>query len=650
MADALSDLKKTAEDLTKTIAEMKSRGEDTRALEDALKRVQSSMAGIATSAADSAGKIRKSFQESGSVITDLAANLGSAFAKITGAILEAGKGTLDYGEQFQRAFAGPDLLQKTIIGFDELTETTRNLRKSAMDVGDVFGLSFEQIRGSYQSYISSVLIAQESTYASRAEIQEQTKALAILGVGLDEIGKTFQVAGTQQNLLSEGFMLASDTGLRSTEVFDMMASAVRKMGISAEDAGKPLVSLENIARTTGLPIQELSARIFKTAEDGARLGLTVDSMTPIVRRFVDVLGPGFKGLAIDETTKIIRGLESQINSTQAAFIAMQGGLARPGAGVAEAQLAFEDAFKNPVEIIKSLQTTLAGVTGGKIIRFEEARANPELANQFKIQRDLLQQLTGNTDPQSQRTLMSILSDLQSGRQLTATQNRTLEESLKSGTQKQEERASLADRVGKAQVGLLTQIALNTSAFFERLLPPQAQAAMLNEGRNFAQEKGAELFNKALEMGAKLLDNNLPESIKKTARGAENAYDGFMKAKEKESGIRSTPTYSVPALPGTGPTYEVPKVTSPVPFGTPAFPSVSRTPVPPPVAPTPFASTIPPPAPIAAALPAASIRDVRAAAEKEVTNVVVTFRGTDDLTKALADAASVTVNKTLHGNG
>jgi hypothetical protein len=629
MANALDDLKKTAETLKATIDQMKASGTDTRAMEDALRRVQSAMGGVATSAADTAGKIKTS----NSVIVDTFTKMDAALGQIAKSVLNVGTGADTMAQQFKTAFNGTGI-DDFAEGFDELTEMTRNLRTSAIGVGNAFGMSFDQIRSSYQGYISSVLLAQNNTYENRQEIQRQTGELAKLGIGLDDLSRTFSVAGTQQNILSEGFLLSADSGLRADIVFDMMGASMRKMGLSAEDAGKPLVALENIAKETGLPLTELSNKIFQTAQEGARLGLTVDSMTPIVRRFVDVLGPGFKGLAIDETTKLIRGLESQINTTQAAFMAMQGGLARPGAGVAEAQLAFEDAFKNPIEIVKSLQSTIGGVTGGKIIKFEEARANPELANQFKIQRDLLAQLTGNTDPQSQRTLMGILSDLQSGRQLTATQNKTLEESLKSGTQKQEEQKSLQDRIGKATVGLLTQISLNTSAMFDRLLPPQAQAGfarIATEKGVGLEQKGIELFNKALESGTSMLEK-IP-GVAGAGKTVKEVYEKTIATGEATAGtLRPSLNYNVPAV-----------------YNTPV-PAAARAGVPPQTQPTPFANTPSPATPPGHAQPTVSTRTTTETGQKEHTNVTITFRGTDELTRALAGSASATVNKTLHGNG
>lgn len=642
----MDDLKKDLEQLQKMIDSLKAKdmNVDTSAFEATIKRARADVQGLGSDTAKTADAIGAS----GSVIADVFSKTNAVLGRITGSIMETGRGAMSMGDQFRAAFKNTGF-DKFAAGFDELTEMTRNLRTSAINVGSAFGMSFEQVRGSYQGYISSVLLAQNNTYETRQEIQRHAEDLARLGVGLDELSKTFRVADSQQSILTEGFLLAADSGLRSEMVFEMMGTAMRKMGLSAEDAGRPLLALENIAKETGLPLQELSSRIFQTTQEGARLGLTVDSMTPIVRRFVDVLGSGFKGLAIDETTRLIKGLEGQINTTQAAFIAMQGGLSRPGAGVAEAQLAFEDAFKNPIEIVKSLQTTISGVTGGKIIKFEEARANPELSNQFKIQRDLLAQLTGNTDPQSQRTLMGILADLQSGRQLSAAQNKTLEESLKSGTQKQEEQKSMQDKIGKAQVGLLTQISLNTSAMFDRLLPPQAQAGFARkttENVVSLEQKGFEMFNNAVESGTKMLEQ-IPgfEVAKDTIK---EFYNKTMASGEATAGtLRQSLNYTVPSLPGAP---ALPPEIAGARTPPPLIPSAVRAPIPQPAAPTPFTNGATPTGAPGAPQPTVSTKTTSAPGEKEPTHVVVTFRGTDELTRAIAAVATQSHNKTIHGNG
>lgn len=625
MADALEELKKAYDLLIAQRDALKATGQDVRPLEEGLKRITTAMGGVAVSSAEMASKTRSSTKS----MSDDFSFLSSSLAKIANAITDVGEGMLAMDEQFRRAFSGTPI-ESFVVGFDKLTAMTRNLRGSAIDVGSAFGLSFDQIRGSYNSYIASVLLAQNNTYRTRQEIQQFSNALAESGISLDEITSSVQIGGKNLNLLSEGFLLSADTGLREEKVFRMMADASRTMGLSIENAGKPIVALENIAKATGLPISQLSERVFSTAKQFAYMGLTIDGMTPVIRRFVDTLGPGFKGIAIDEATNAIVGLERQIDTTEAAFLAMRGGLARPGAGVAEAQLAFEDAFKNPIEIIKSLQTTLAGITGGRIIKFEEARANPELANQFKIQRDLLAQLTGNRDPQSQRILINILADLQSGRQLTSLQNKTLEDSLKSGTQKQEERASLQDRIGKAQVGLLTQISLNTSAFIERALPPQAQAGFarvaVEKGTDLVQ-RGQNLFDEAVEGGTKLLERVMPDSVKEVWNKAKDIHSRAIAFGEAEAAnIRTPPTYSIPALPGSAP------IPAPSRF---APPSISTT--------TPignvgdFISGAP------TTLPTATSQATTA-----VQNIVITFNGTDEIGKMLARHATAKINDRNHG--
>lgn len=384
--------------------------------------------------------------------------------------------------------------------FDNLTGTTKEFTKDIIELGSTYGLSFDNITSKTLDYQDAIKLAINYTFENDIAIRKAASTLAEYGISIDEITSRFNVAGHEQNLLSEGFLLASETGLSSNEVFKKMAEASRQMGYSIDNAGKPIVAMANIARATGLPISDIGDKVFKTASEFARLGLTVDAMEPVVRRFADVLGPSFKGLAIDETTKLFDNLKSKVNSTEAAFIAMRGGLAGPGAGVAQAQLAFEDAFKNPIEIVKSLTATLSSVTGGKIIKFEEARANPELSNQFKIQRDLLAQLTGNTDPQSQRTLMSILADLQTGRQLTSTQDKTLHDSLKSGQQKQDEAANIQQQLTRITIGLNTESNLLMGNFLTKILPPQVQGETARKVGTFAQSEYEKALKSAQNIG------------------------------------------------------------------------------------------------------------------------------------------------------
>lgn len=615
----VDDLGKQLDDLRKKLEAIKAPDMDSRAALDQLSRVQSGVKSVGTEAVETSKRI----QSSSGVIVDAFGGANEELGRLAQSVLAAGQGSTSMGDQFRQAFKNTGI-DDFAAGFDELTEMTRNLRGSAIDVGNAFGMSFEQVRGSYQNYAASILLAQENTYKNRQAIEDQTKSLAMLGIGLDDLAKTSTIAGQKQNLLSQGFLLAADSGLGERKTFELMAEAARTMGVSVEDSGRPLVALENIAKDTGLPMNQLADKVFSTAQQFSRLGLTVDGMAPLIKRFTDVLGSGFKGLAIEESTNLIKGMERQINSTNAAFLAMNGGLSRPGAGVAEAQLAFEDAFKNPVEIMKALTTTLSGVTGGKILKFEEARANPELANQFKLQRDLLAQFTGNNDAQSQRTILGLLSDQQSGRQLTSTQNKTLEDSLKSGTQKQEEQVGLQDRIGKAQVGLLTQIALNTSAFFDRLLPAQAQAGFVRAGQEGGQNlenKGLELFNGALSMGEKFLTNAFPKATSFVSGVKEQAMNY---GESKASTLRETNQYSIPAMNRGG--INLPPESSNSPY-------------------LPSAPTQQPVSQGQAVVSSAANTNKLPPQE-----VIITLRGTDELTRLLANAAIQSINHTNHGGG
>lgn len=635
MAETIESLKKELDDLKSKLEESKKGITD---VADSSGRIKA----LADSFASVRGSVEQSNAAAGMLVEKLASvnniQLDGAvggFANLTKAMLGSSTGTNAYADSVASlsktisSILGPEIggLVKFLgadlpTSFDVLTGTTREFKKDVIDLGSAYTLSFDQIKQSTIDYQNAILFANNYTFEGIDRVREAAKAAGAYGVELNELTRTYTIAGHEQSFLSEGFLLAADSGMESSKVFTMMTQAARTMGYSVEDSGKPLVALENIAKATGLPLTQISDKVFSTAQQFSRLGLTVEGMDPVIRRFADNLGPAFKGLAVDEVTKLMSGLERQINTTNAAFLAMQGGLSSPGAGVAEAQLAFEDAFKNPIDIMRSLNTTISGITGGKILKFEEARANPELANQFKIQRDLLAQLTGNTDPQSQRTLMSILADLQSGRQLTSSQDKQLQDALKGGQQKQDERASMQDQLSRITIGLQTQANVTLGNMLNRMLPSQVQGELSRKVGVVAEDSIQAAVKQAALLGERISEfakgNGL--DLSGLANKAGNAINSQMPGPE----LSEAPSFRI----GVNP------------FNTAAIPEAARV----------VAPTVPPPAPPGAPTPQVSSRITHAPGEKQSDHMVITFRGTDELTRAIADAATQSYNKTLHGNG
>lgn len=533
----------------------------------------------------------------------------------------------DAGEQFASAWSNTNF-GKLIGGIDEVTKMSKEFRGEAIRIGSEFGLGFEEARGTYQNYAAAILMANNATYASREAVEQQALGLSKMGISLEEMSRTLVVGGENQNLLTEGFRLAQDTGLAEAKVFDIMATASRKMGLSIEDANRPILALQSLAKSTGLPISDLSGKIFGLAEQYSRFGVSVESISPILRRFTSVLGDGFKGLAIDDTMKLVSGLASQVNTTNAAFMAMQSGMARPGAGVAGAMLDFEDAMAEPEKAMKMLSASLGNISGGKILTMEDARQSEANATQFKLQRDMLSQLTGINDPQQTKTLLALLSAQQSGKALTSEENKTLSEAMKSGANKQEEQRSLAEKIGKAQVGLLAQIAYSMSNAATNLLTPRTESAIIGGAARkaggfatTAEEFMSGAIDKGIAAAESFFSKNAPDTVKNATTAVGNYID------ENAASITENPRTRVPGFGGEAAMIVggiQPAMPTPTfPGGTPAT---------------------------GAPAPTVSTQQTSAPGEKEMTHVVVTFRGTDDLTKAIAQAAAQAYNKTLHGNG
>ena len=524
------------EDLKRELEELKKQLKDTKQGVSDLVDQGGKINGMASDFDSFNRSVRATNAEMGNLIDSFAkatgiklGDIGGAFSGLTKALFGSNSSANDFTSTMEdlatvvTRVLGPEIggvfrgIGQLAPAFDSATATTKLFQQDLISLGSTFGTSFDQIIGKSEEYQKTIIESNFYTFEGDKAVRQAASRLRDFGVTIDETMKRISVGGVSMNLLKEGFLLSSATGLKSEDVFKMLGAAARTMGYSVEEANKPIVALSNLARATGLPITELTKETFGTVQQMSRLGLTVDGLSPVIKRFADTLGPAFKGLAIDEVNRLMKGLEGQINTTNAAFMAMRGGLATPGASAVSAQLAFEDAFKDPMEIMKSLATTLSGVTGGRIIKFEEARANPALENQFKIQRDLLMQLTGNRDPQSQRTMLNVLDAIQSGKSLTSEQQSSLQDLLKDGQTKQNEMANIQQQFTRLTVGLHTQSNLLLGNILNRLVPPQAIGEVAREGANILQP-AADIVIRQADKYAGMIEQMLGTGIGKALPG------------------------------------------------------------------------------------------------------------------------------------
>lgn len=537
-------------------------------------------------------------------------------------------------------------------GIDGATRMSKEFRGATIGVSSELGLGLNDARNQYQSYTLGIMEAMSATYETRAQVEAHAASLARAGISVEDWSKSIDVAGTNQNMLRIGLLVGQETGLGSAKTFEYMATSMRKMGLSAEDSTRPLLALQAMSKSTGLPLTELSDKMMGLVERNARFGTTVEGLSPIVRRFADVLGDGFKGFAISDVSNLIDSLGRSVNTTQAAFMSMNSGMGRPNTGVAGAMLDFEDAMAKPEEAMKMLSTSLGSITGGKILTFEDAHANENAAMQFKIQRDLLAQLTGINDPQQTKTLMALLADQQSGREMSAEDTRTLEEAMKSGADKQAESKSLAEKIGQAQVGLLAQIQLSLSNMATSFIKPQTESALVRTGENLlsgytvdAKAKLSELINRAVDLSKETFDKNAPQSIKDGIDKFNTMIiDPINKSIDKNNSIES-PRISVGAMnPGErtlasgGPSFkfngaEIPQQTNQIPereSPTPTFGGVAAN-------------------QSATADQSTNSSTVSNEGNLPTTNININFTGDGELTKAMARSAMAAIEQIYKGH-
>lgn len=344
-------------------------------------------------------------------------------------------------------------------------------------------------------------------------------------------------AGLQPEFLLKSSEAAKAVGLSSHAMItplSVAAVSLRAFGLEGGQAGKaiqdaflnfnetPLTTAKNLgimkqaANDAGVRIDVARDQIIKASSPLAIFGKNTAEAAGMWNDFTKVLKEG--GVPINQIGEMVSGLTKSLagmTMENRAFIGMVSG-ATSGASALGGALKLEFAMRSPEGMEKNLQAltgTLAKFAGGKIITLEQAAANPQLEQQFTLQRQLLAKLTGNNDPNQQARILEVLQQVQSGGMSQVQGGNALKEVFSAGKSLQEKTMTVQERTERV-------LRANILPTLERQLIVLNENLKITTGINALEEGTAE--GKQLELKPALEEfiKGVGSAVKVTAQGKE----------------------------------------------------------------------------------------------------------------------------------
>jgi len=228
---------------------------------------------------------------------------------------------------------------------------------------------------------------------------------AIDGIRGDADRKMF----SSMELLSQA---ARGTGLAYSTAMDIAKEAIGTFGLSGRDAAVRMSVMAQAGKDLKIPFEDIKGVVSGVDQNFKFWGSQMDSTIGILGRMTDALkdsGVGFKG-----QIELVKGLESAIQNMQMpmrSYIALSAGMQAPG-GMIGAGLQVEKLMQQGKsgEVMDMMQETLEKKSGiGRTLTLDEAAESPELQQSFVVQRQLLSQMTGNSDVGQLNRIMEAMS-------------------------------------------------------------------------------------------------------------------------------------------------------------------------------------------------------------------------------------------------
>lgn len=323
------------------------------------------------------------------------------------------------------------------------------LKDSAIST-NLFGEGAKRLEGSIKSLITAqmtmrdaIAVSGKSIDGAAESIRNYPQALremsAYTGFAKQEIDKFNQTIGrlTPESLKMAskesvglkdnigGFVQPSVVALTAFRAFGLGAgeatSKTREILLgfsqSTVDVAKNLGIMARAAQGSGIDMQTAQEQITGASSSLAIFGRQTGEASSAWRIFTTTLRDG--GVPINEVGTILKNVTAGIANMSLenrSFIGMVSGLTR-GASALGGGLKMELMMRQEGGMNKNLEaltSTLSKFAGGRIITLEQAANNPQLEQQFVLQRQMLAKLGVQGTQEQQNRMLEVMQQVQQG--------------------------------------------------------------------------------------------------------------------------------------------------------------------------------------------------------------------------------------------
>ena len=314
--------------------------------------------------------------------------------------------------------------------YDNLDSGIRDFTANQYKLGASIGATFEESKGFADSYRDIIKansdLSRDGFWIKPEELKNTIGEMQKLGVSVDDIAKKTGIFGGAELSYAQGMTLQAkamgmDVGAYTTKI----AGMVRTNGMSMEESMKLMANSQDIARETGLKVDEVTGSLDRATSGFAKMGMTMDFGRPILKGFADSIKDVGLGIAQagDLTATFTASLSKIINDPALAYItSMKGGMAGMGGGgilnpSIQMQASMldndpESKAKMAKDLSEGMRDTLKSFTGGDIITVKQAAESPELQTKFYTQQQMLGSTFGISGTENQNRVLEYLAKLE----------------------------------------------------------------------------------------------------------------------------------------------------------------------------------------------------------------------------------------------
>lgn len=316
-----------------------------------------------------------------------------------------------------------------ITSIDDMDSGLRKFASSQYKIAGNLGQTFETSQRFLQIYRDIIkensILAQDGIYIGSDDLKKNIEVLEKAGISIDELSKSSEVLGVKMSNAQMMTAQAKSMGMDITDYSSKVAEMIRRYGLSMEDSMKLMAANGDIAKNTGLRVDEVTSTLSSATSAFQRFGTTVDFGRPILSGFADSVKE--VGLGISQAQDLTNGFSQSLmkivdNPGLAYITSIKGGLSEySGGGVLNSSIQMQAKMLDQTpgaqaDLAKSLsegiRDTLKSFTGGDIITVKQAAESPELQTKFYTQQQLLSSTYGIGDTATQDRVLEYLANLE----------------------------------------------------------------------------------------------------------------------------------------------------------------------------------------------------------------------------------------------